>query len=382
LNDVNLNPQELERYARHITLGQVGLEGQERLKAAKVLCIGSGGLGSPVAMYLAAAGVGQLGLVDADIVDRSNLHRQLLHGESDIGTKKLESAQRTLREINPHVTLDCHDVFFKASNAMEIARGYDLIVDGTDNFPTRYLSNDVAHFLKIPNVYGSIYQFEGQVSVFASHQGGPCYRCLFPTPPKPGLVPSCAEGGVFGVLPGLMGSLQATEAIKWILGIGKSLAGRLMHVDTLSMRVRNFNLRQDPQCPLCGDHPEITELIDYEAFCGIAEIGESTVEEVSAEELAVLLEEKPETLVLVDVREDFERAICKIDQATAIRLSELPNQLGSLPSDRLIIFHCKTGVRSESAVNLAQEAGIKNVAHLAGGILAWKEKVAPEMNGY
>lgn len=379
---MNLNPKELERYARHITLPQVGLEGQERLKAAKVLCIGAGGLGSPVAMYLAAAGVGQLGLVDADIVDVSNLHRQLLHGESDIGAKKLDSARRTLQEINPHVELRCHEVLFKSSNAMDLARGYDLIVDGTDNFPTRYLSNDVAFFLGIPNVYGSIFQFEGQVSVFDPRRGGPCYRCLFPNPPKPGLVPSCAEGGVFGVLPGLVGSLQATEAIKRILGIGESLAGRLMHIDTLSMRVRTFNLRQDSRCPLCGDNPEITELIDYEAFCGMPGEPGVAVTEITPEALAELLETAPDSFILIDVREEFERAICKIGQARHVRLAEVSHELVRLPRDRRIIFHCKSGARSEQAARQAQEAGFEDVAHLAGGILAWREKVAPDMLKY
>ncbi len=379
---MNLNPKELERYARHITLPQVGLEGQERLKEARVLCIGAGGLGSPVTMYLAAAGVGHLGVVDADTVDASNLHRQLLHGESDIGAKKLDSAKRTLSEINPHVELACHDALFQASNAVELARGYDLIIDGTDNFPTRYLSNDVAFFLGIPNVYGSIYQFEGQVSFFAPRDGGPCYRCLFPTPPKPGMVPSCAEGGVFGVLPGLVGSLQATEAIKWILQIGKPLTGRLVHVDTLSMRVRSFDLRKDPQCPLCGDEPSITELIDYEAFCGLPQGDEAEVPEVTAAELAELLQSSPEEILLVDVREEFERAICKIDAARHVRLADLSDQLGDLPRDKRVIFHCKSGVRSERALRQAQEAGLEQVAHLAGGILAWGEQVDPEMAAY
>ena len=378
---VKLNPRELERYARHITLSQVGIEGQERLKAAKVLCIGAGGLGSPVSMYLAAAGVGQLGIVDADKVDRSNLQRQIIHGESDVGEKKVDSARRTLTEINPHLVLECHEVLYRTDNAMDIAQGYDIIVDGTDNFPTRYLSNDVAYFLKIPNVYGSIYQFEGQVSVFAPHEGGPCYRCLFPTPPKPGLVPSCAEGGVFGVLPGMVGSLQATEAIKQILRIGKSLVGRLLHVDTLSMRMRTFELRKDPQCPLCGDAPEITGLIDYEDFCGLRVESDADVVEVSANELAALLESDV-PLLLIDVREDFERAICKIEQARHIPLGSLSSQLGELPRDCRIIFHCKSGMRSEQALRQALEAGFHEVAHLAGGILAWPETVAAEMRGY
>ncbi len=375
---------EIERYSRHITLPQVGLEGQERLKASKILCIGAGGLGSPVAMYLAAAGVGRLGIVDADVVDASNLHRQLLHGDSDIGAKKIDSAERTLREINPHVEVVGHDTVFSSDNAMELAKGYDLIVDGTDNFPTRYLSNDVAFFLGIPNVYGSIYQFEGQVSFFAPRDGGPCYRCLFPTPPKPGMVPSCAEGGVFGVLPGLVGSLQATEAIKSLLKIGEPLKGRLMHVDTLSMRVRTFNLRKDPQCPLCGENATITELVDYQAFCGIPQRDEGlpSPQEIEAPELARLLREEPDSLVLVDVREDFERRICKIEAALPIRLSELESQWERLPRDRRVVFHCKSGVRSEKALRLAQSAGLENTAHLAGGILAWRETVDPGMNAY
>lgn len=377
---MTLNPQELERYARHITLSQVGLEGQERLKAAKVLCIGSGGLGSPVTMYLAAAGVGQLGIVDSDIVDRSNLQRQLLHGESDIGAKKIDSARRTLEEINPHVVLECHDALFRSDNAMKIAQGYDLIIDGTDNFPTRYLSNDVAYFLKIPNVYGSIYQFEGQVSVFAPHDGGPCYRCLFPVPPKPGLVPSCAEGGVFGVLPGMVGSLQATEAIKQILGIGKSLVGRLLHVDTMNMRMRTFELRKDPECPLCGEAPTVTGLIDYDDFCGLTEEQDSPVPEVTSVELKELLAN--EAVLLVDVREGFERDICKIEPAQHVPLATLSDQLGRLARDRRIIFHCKSGMRSERAVRQAQEAGIADVGHLAGGILAWREAVDSEMASY
>ena len=378
---MKLTSQELARYARHITLPQVGLEGQERLKEAKILCIGAGGLGSPVAMYLAAAGVGTLGIVDPDVVDASNLHRQILHGESDIGAKKLDSATRTLAEINPHVEIVGYDERFESSNAMEIARGYDLIVDGTDNFATRYLSNDVAYFLKIPNVYGSIYQFEGQVSLFAPHADGPCYRCLFPVPPKPGLVPSCAEGGVFGVLPGLVGSLQATEAIKLVLGIGKSMSGRLLHLDTMTMRVRTFELRKDPECPLCGENPTVTELIDYEEFCGLPnKQANETVKEVTATELVELL--KDEQTVLVDVREEFERSICKIDGARWIRLGDLQSQLGELSRDRRVIFHCKSGVRSEAALRQAQQAGFENVAHLAGGILAWREAVDPEMPEY
>jgi adenylyltransferase/sulfurtransferase len=383
LNEVTLNAAELSRYARHVTLPQVQLDGQKRLKATRVLCIGSGGLGSPVAMYLAAAGVGKLGIVDPDLVDASNLHRQLLHGESDIGTKKLQSAAATLREINPHVELETYDARFKSSNAREIASGYDLIVDGTDNFPTRYLSNDVAYFLNIPNVYGSIYQFEGQVSVFAPYAGGPCYRCMFPTPPKPGLVPSCAEGGVFGVLPGIVGSLQATEAIKIILGLGDSLMGRLLHIDTLTMKVRTFNLRKDPECPLCGDSPSVTELIDYEAFCGLPLEGvevESAIVEVTPQEMQALMQDG--NVIVVDVREGFERDICVIEGTKHIPLGQLGNHLQQLPKQKEVILHCKSGIRSETAGLQLKEAGFEKVKHLGGGILAWREAIEPDMNAY
>ncbi len=383
LDEITFSATELGRYARHVTLPQVQLEGQKRLKAARVLCIGSGGLGSPVAMYLAAAGVGKLGIVDPDVVDASNLHRQLLHGESDIGKKKLQSAVNTLREINPHVELETYDTRFKSSNAREIASGYDLIVDGTDNFPTRYLSNDVAYFLGIPNVYGSIYQFEGQVSVFAPHAGGPCYRCMFPTPPKPGLVPSCAEGGVFGVLPGVVGSLQATEAIKIILGIGDPLVGRLMHIDTMTMKVRTFNLRKDPECPLCGENPSVTELIDYEAFCGLPPEGTevvSAIEEVSPQELRQLMLD--EDVIVIDVREGFERELCVIEGAKHIPLGDIESHLERLPRDRELILHCKSGVRSETAGLQLKEAGFEKVKHLSGGIMAWREAIEPTMNAY
>ncbi len=386
---MTLSPKELERYARHLSLPQVGLEGQEKLKAAKVLCIGAGGLGSPLAMFLAAAGVGKLGLVDADVVDGSNLHRQLLHGESDIGRKKLASAAETLKEVNPHVELALHETRFEAANAMDLARGYDLIIDGTDNFPTRYLSNDVAFFLGIPNVYGSIYQFEGQVSFFHPHGGGPCYRCLFPTPPKPGMVPSCAEGGVFGVLPGIIGSLQATEAIKHVLGIGDSLKGRLVHLDTLSMRIRTFQLRKDPQCPLCGETPTITKLVDYEAFCGLtSENAESELKmnpdtnAIDWTPTMVASQWEKRAITLVDVREDFERSICQIDGALAIPLGQLSEHLDELPRDRQVVFFCKSGIRSVSAIVKAREAGFNDAVHLAGGILAWRDDIDPTLTPY
>ncbi|MFZ4767423.1 MAG: molybdopterin-synthase adenylyltransferase MoeB, partial [Roseimicrobium sp.] len=263
-----LSPAELRRYARHLNIPEFGIEGQRKLKRARVLCIGAGGLGSPIAMYLAAAGVGTIGLVDPDIVEESNLQRQLLHGTSDVGRSKLDSARERLREINPHVHVETHPMRFTSAHAMTLVDAYDVVIDGTDNFPTRYLSNDVCVFLQKPNIYGSILRFEGQCTVFAPHLGGPCYRCMAPQPPKPGLVPSCAEGGVLGVLPGLIGTMQATEAVKLIVGIGQPLLGRLLHVDTLAMKFRTFQLRRDPECPVCGDHPSITVPIDYEAFCG------------------------------------------------------------------------------------------------------------------
>lgn len=384
LQELKLTPAESQRYARHITLPQVGLEGQLRLKAARVLCIGAGGLGSPVTMHLAAAGVGVLGLVDADTVEASNLHRQLLHGESDIGRRKVDSALETLREINPNIVVKTHAERFVAANARSLARGYDLIIDGTDNFPTRYLSNDVAYHLGIPNVYGSIFQFEGQVSVFAPCLGGPCYRCMFPQPPEPGMVPNCAEGGVFGVLPGIVGALQAAEAIKLILGMGEPLVGKLMHIDVASMKVRTFTLQRDPQCPLCGESPSLHDLVDYEAFCGVASSAaatESTISEVDAPSLKARLD-AGEDLCLIDVREPFERQICAISRSLSIPLGELTNQIDELPRDRPLVLHCKSGTRSARGVEQLQEAGFTNVSHLAGGILAWIETVDPEMKRY
>jgi len=368
--DVHLASSDLERYARHITIPEVGLEGQKKLRAASVLCIGLGGLGSPATMYLAAAGIGKLGLVEFDHVDRSNLQRQILHGESDLGRSKLDSAIDTLREINPSVEIERHETRLTGANAMEIARPYDVILDGTDNFATRYLSNDLAVLLRKPNVYGSIFRFEGQCSVFAPHLGGPCYRCLFPTPPEPGTVPSCAEGGVLGVLPGIVGTLQALEAVKLILEIGEPLVGRLVHFDALGFRFREIKLRRDPECPVCGENPSIHALIDYEQFCGGSakadEAGELTVQDLRARLAAG-------DIHLVDVREPFEAEISRIPGSVLIPLGELPARMNEVPRDRDVAVHCKGGGRSAKAVKLLQDAGWTRVRNVKGGILAWAE---------
>ena len=384
-----LSPSELQRYARHLTLPEVGVEGQKRLAAGRVLCIGAGGLGSPAALYLAAAGVGTIGIVDPDIVDASNLQRQILHGESDLGRSKLASAVDTLAEINPNVTVKTFDTFFRSDNAMEIAADFDIILDGTDNFPTRYLSNDVSVFLKKPNVYGSIFRFEGQCSVFAPHLGGPCYRCIFPEPPDPGSVPSCTEGGVLGVLPGIIGSMQALEAIKLLLGKGKSLVGRLVHFDALKFRSREFSIRRDPDCPVCGDQPTIHEPIDYDEFCGLsatgaapsAAPGPTATPETSIQELAHRLEKK-DPFLLLDVREPFEYGICHIEGSKLIPLGELETRLDELRDAGEIVIHCKAGVRSENALHFLQSQGFENLSHVPGGIDAWAESIDPSMNRY
>ena len=361
------------RYARHFTLPELGPQGQSRLRRSRVLCIGAGGLGSPAAIYLAAAGLGHIGIVDPDVVDASNLHRQILHGESDIDRKKTDSAREHLAEINPHVQIETHEAALTSGNAREIAEGYDLILDGTDNFATRYLSNDLAFFLGIPNVYGSIFRFEGQVSVFAPHLGGPCYRCMFPQPPEPGLVPSCAEGGVLGVLPGIVGTLQANEAIKMLAGIGDSLCGRLLHFDALAMKFREIKLRRDPQCPLCGKNPEITDLIDYDAFCGlpVRKNKEAVTDENTEIDPMTLSGLMKNGAVLIDVREPYEREICVIPDSNNIPLDQLPGRLGEVPIDQPVIFYCQSGMRSEKAVSILRESGHKQVSHLEGGILAW-----------
>ncbi|MFK7912210.1 MAG: molybdopterin-synthase adenylyltransferase MoeB [Akkermansiaceae bacterium] len=372
-----LSNEEKARYARHFTLEQVGVEGQEKLKSSSVLCIGAGGLGSPSALYLAAAGVGRIGIVDPDIVELSNLQRQILHGESTVGQSKLDSGEKRLKETNPHVTIEKHACNFTSENALEIAKDYDVIIDGTDNFPTRYLSNDVAFFLKKPNIYASIFRFEGQLSVFAPHLGGPCYRCMLPQPPDPGSVPSCAEAGVLGVLPGIMGSLQAMEAIKILLGAGEPPLGRLLHYDALQTKFREFKLRRDPECPLCGKEPTVTELIDYDQFCGIPNPNDMTQDnfEISVTELKDKLAAGfPGTLL--DVRETWEHDVSNIPEARLIPLGEFPTiipELEALGRDHEILIHCKSGIRSAHACEFLLNDGFTNVRNVAGGIQAWQK---------
>ncbi len=387
LDAISLSAPELSRYARHLTIPDVGVDGQRRLKAARVLCIGAGGLGSPVALYLAAAGVGRLGLVDFDEVDFSNLQRQILHGTGDVGRAKLDSAADTLGEINPEVELDLYRERFTSETARDIAEPYDLIIDGTDNFQTRYLSNDLAVLTGKPNVYGSIFRFEGQVSVFSPKLGGPCYRCLFPEPPAPGMVPSCAEGGVIGVLPGIVGCLQANEAIKLILGLGEPLVGRLVHFDALRFRFREFQLRRDPQCPVCGENPTVTDLIDYEEFCGVGRGEESQTEsnmipEITVHDLRTRMDDEGDSFVLVDVREPSEHAICRFPDAVLIPLGELADRLHELDRDIDIVVHCKAGGRSAKAIELLMENGFDKVCHVAGGINAWSREVDPSVPLY
>ncbi|MEI6536802.1 MAG: molybdopterin-synthase adenylyltransferase MoeB [Verrucomicrobiaceae bacterium] len=371
MND--LSPAELRRYARHLSIPEFGMPCQRKLKAARVLCIGAGGLGSPVAMHLAAAGVGTLGIVDADVVEESNLQRQLVHGTKDLGRSKVESASERLHDINPNVEIIPHAVRFTRENAMEMVRDYDVVIDGTDNFPTRYLSNDVCVLLKNPNVYGSILRFEGQCSVFAPHLGGPCYRCLSPQPPAPGLVPSCAEGGVLGVMPGIIGTMQATEAIKLITGIGQTLMGRLLHFDALTMKFRTFNLRRDPQCPVCGDQPTITELIDYEGFCAMPTL-HMNESDLSVQELNEMML-RGDDFLLLDVREPFEEKIARIAGSKLVPLGELESRLDELPRARKIAVHCKGGARSAKAVALLKQAGFADVWNVTGGIKAWSEEI-------
>jgi len=375
LEAVELSTKERLRYARHISIPDVGQEGQLRLKSSRVLCIGTGGLGSPAALYLAAAGVGTLGLVDFDSVDATNLQRQILHGTDDIGRPKIDSAIDSLGQINPEVSIERYDTAFTSENAVQIAESYDLILDGTDNFATRYLSNDVAALLKIPNVYGSIFRFEGQCSVFAPHLGGPCYRCLFPEPPEPGMVPNCAEGGVLGVLPGIIGSLQCLEAIKLLLGLGDPLIGRLVHFDTLRFRLREFKLRRDPECPLCGENPTITELIDYEEFCGMNQAkDQNELPTVSVEELRDRMSDRT-PFTLLDVREPSEVELCQLRESVNIPLGELPERTGEFEKDSEILVHCKLGGRSADAVKLLIDNGFTNVKNVEGGIDAWSQRI-------
>lgn len=375
-----LSHEEVLRYSRHLILPDVGPEGQRRLKAASVLLVGAGGLGSPAALYLAAAGIGRIGLVDFDVVDASNLQRQILHGTSRVGVSKLESARERLQDLNPHVTVETIDARLSSANALEILRAFDIVIDGSDNFPTRYLVNDACVLLGKPNVYGSIFRFEGQASVFAAGDG-PCYRCLFREPPPPGLVPSCAEGGVLGVLPGIIGSIQALEAIKLVLGRGESLVGRLILFDALKLSFRELKLRKDPECPVCGEHPTVTELIDYEAFCGIGAEPEFEGPEITAPELAREREQHRD-LVIVDVREPQEWEICHLDDARLIPLGELPERLNELDGHTSIVTHCHHGIRSMRALEILRAAGFSKVRSLAGGIDAWAREVDDSMARY
>ncbi|HEV8714514.1 MAG TPA: molybdopterin-synthase adenylyltransferase MoeB [Candidatus Binatia bacterium] len=380
--ETTLSNEEILRYSRHLIMPEVGMEGQVKLKAAKVLCVGAGGLGSPLAMYLAAAGVGTIGIVDFDVVDFTNLQRQIIHGTSDVGRPKLDSAEETLREINPFVEVRRFETRLTSENALDIFRQFDVIADGTDNFPTRYLVNDACVLTGKPNVYGSIFRFEGQASVFATKEG-PCYRCLYPEPPPPGLVPSCAEGGVLGILPGLVGVIQATETIKLILGKGSSLVGRLLLVDAMGMRFRELKLRKNPDCPACGMHPTVTKLIDYQEFCGIR--GEEApvttgVPEMRVEELKRRLDSGDDVFIL-DVREPHEYQICNIG-GYLVPLGDLPKRVHELDSSREIVAHCRSGVRSAKAVDFLRQAGFRKVKNLTGGVLAWAERIDPTMPKY
>lgn len=368
----NLTPPELQRYARHITIPDVGTEGQRRLKAAKVLCIGAGGLGSPVTMYLAAAGIGEIVIIDFDVVDFTNLQRQIAHGTEDVGKLKIDSARETLNSINPEVKVTTVQDRLTSENAKQLADGCDLIIDGTDNFPTRYLSNDLAVLTGIPNVYGSIFRFEGQVSVFAPGLGGPCYRCLFPEPPEEGQVPSCAEGGVLGVLPGIVGCLQCNEAIKLILGIGDPLIGRLIHFDALSFRFREIKLKRDPQCAVCGENPSITTLSDIEMACSAPEPG--NLREIDVHELKTRMDQDS-PFVLLDVREPAEAEICSLPGSTLIPVGELPDRLSELDPLQETIIHCKSGGRSAMALQILNDAGFSDVCHVQGGINAWSREI-------
>ncbi len=379
----SLSNDEILRYSRHLIMPEVGMDGQTRLKAAKVLCIGAGGLGSPLALYLAAAGVGTLGVVDFDVVDFTNLQRQIIHSTADVGRKKLDSAAEKVKAINPYVEVRPFETKLTSANALDIFRQFDIVVDGTDNFPTRYLVNDACVLTGKPNVYGSIFRFEGQVSVFATEEG-PCYRCLYPEPPPPGLVPSCAEGGVLGILPGLVGIMQATEAIKLILGKGEPLIGRLLLVDALGMRFRELKLRKNPDCPVCGQHRSITQLIDYNEFCGIRgeekPAAQSNLPEITVEELK-RRQDAGEDIFVLDVREPHEYQICNLG-GYLIPLGELPKRVHELDTSREIVAHCKMGGRSAKAVDFLRQAGFTKVKNLKGGILAWADKVDPKVPKY
>jgi len=383
-----LTKDEILRYSRHLIIPEVGVEGQQKLKAAKVLLVGAGGLGAPLGLYLAAAGIGKIGIVDFDVVDFTNLQRQVIHSTNDVGRKKIDSAAEKMVGINPNLKIVKHETALSSENALDILKDYDLVVDGTDNFPTRYLVNDACVLLGKPNVYGSIFRFEGQATIFA-YEGGPCYRCLYPEPPPPGLVPSCAEGGVLGILPGTVGLIQATETVKLILGIGEPLVGRLLLYDALGMRFRELKLRKNPECPVCGEHPTITKLIDYHQFCGVpnpnaaAPAQETKVNEgeIEVTEVKAMLD-RGDKFVLIDVREPHEYQICKIPAAKLIPLGEVPRRLHELDKDADIVIHCKSGMRSAKACGILKQAGFQHVRNMKGGILAWSDRVDPSVPKY
>jgi adenylyltransferase/sulfurtransferase len=379
----SLSKEEILRYSRHLIMPEVGMEGQLKLKNAKVLCIGTGGLGAPLGLYLAAAGVGKLGIVDFDVVDNTNLQRQVLFSTSDVGKPKVAAAAARLRGLNPDIEIVAHETNLTSDNALELFKDYDIIVDGTDNFPTRYLVNDACVILGKPNVYGSIFRFDGQITVFA-YPGGPCYRCLYPEPPPPGLVPSCAEGGVLGVLPGIVGTIQAAETLKLILGKGDPLVGRLLLLDALGMKFRELKLRKNPECPVCGEHPTVTKLIDYVEFCGIrGEEAPSTVTnipEITPKELKARLD-RGDDLYILDVREPHEYKICNLG-GHLIPLGELSRRAAELDSSREIVAHCRSGKRSADAVDFLRKAGFKKIWNLKGGILAWSDEVDPSVPKY
>jgi molybdopterin/thiamine biosynthesis adenylyltransferase/rhodanese-related sulfurtransferase len=381
---VALSKEEITRYSRHLIMPEVGMDGQLKLKQAKVLCIGTGGLGAPLGLYLAAAGVGRIGLVDFDKVDLSNLQRQILFDTNDIGRPKIEAATNRLRNLNPDIQIDNFETRLTSENALDILKDYDIVVDGTDNFPTRYLVNDACVILGKPNVYGSIFRFEGQITIFG-YPGGPCYRCLYPEPPPPGLVPSCAEGGVLGVLPGIVGAIQAAETLKLIIGKGEPLVGRLLLFDALAMRFRELKLRKNPECPVCGGHPTITKLIDYEEFCGIrgqesASPAQTSVPEISPRELKTRLD-RGDDLFILDVREPHEFQICNLG-GHLIPLGELSRRVNELDSSREIVAHCRSGKRSAEAVEFLRSAGFRKVLNLKGGILAWSDEVDASVPKY
>ena len=381
----DLNNEQIRRYSRHLILPEVGMAGQKKICSSSVLCIGAGGLGSPIAMYLAAAGIGKIGIVDFDIVDVTNLQRQIIHSQADVGRPKAESAKETILGINPHCEVVIHNTRLSSDNALDIIGQYDVVVDGTDNFPTRYLTNDACVLLGKPNVYGSIFRFEGQASVFAPKEGGPCYRCLYPEPPPPGMVPSCAEGGVLGVLPGIIGCIQANEIIKLIIGQGDPLIGRLLLFNALDMKFRELKLRRDPACPICGDNPTVKELIDYEMFCGIPDAPEETgnhPDEVTVQEMKKALNDSSLNIKVIDVREPDEFEIAHIAGVPQIPLSQLEERFTELDPNETVYLHCKGGVRSMKALILLRDRGYKYVKSVKGGISAWSEEIDPDIPQY